>query len=127
MIDYTVYVNDYVFTRGALNPCLLLGAERVNKPLRMAATTARGIDGVSADMVKVVLDVNLVKLDSGLCNRALDAAQALDLPIVFGDTISNRLFNLLNRFTVSSVSADDVLNEYNNQYELFLRHSCGGF
>jgi len=113
MIDYTVYVNDYVFTRGALNPCLLLGAERVNKPLRMAATTARGIDGVSADMVKVVLDVNLVKLDSGLCNRALQAAQALDLPIVYGDTISNRLFNLLNRFTVSSVSADVVLSEYN--------------
>ena len=113
MIDYTVYVNDYVFTRGALNPCLLLGAERVNKPLRMAATTARGIDGVSADMVKVVLDVNLVKLDSGLCNRALQAAQALDLPIVYRDTISNRLFNLLNRFTVSSVSADVVLSEYN--------------
>jgi len=66
MIDYTVYVNDYVFTRGALNPCLLLGAERVNKPLRMAATTARGIDGVSADMVKVVLDVNLEIFDGSV-------------------------------------------------------------
>ena len=113
MIDYTVYVNDYVFTRGALNPCLLLGAERVNKPLRMAADIARGIRGCAPDAVKVVLDVGKVKLDSGLCNRALQAAQALDLPIVYGDTISNRLFNLLNRFTVSSVSADVVLSEYN--------------
>jgi len=116
MIDYTVYVNDYVFTRGALNPCLLLGAERVNKPLRMAADIARGIRGCASGAVRVVLaDTNEVILDSGVCNRALQAAQALGLPIVYGDTITLRLFNLLNRFTVSAVSADTVINEYNNQ------------
>ena len=55
----------------------------------------------------------MIVLDSGLCNRALLSAELLDLPIYKGDTISIRLFNLLNRFSLSSDYIDDVHIEYN--------------
>ena len=115
IIGYKVYLGSAFYSAGSLNSCLLCGCERVNKPLHMAAAIARGL-GCPSSHVRVILQdtvPGMIVLDSGLCNRALLSAELLDLPIYKGDTISIRLFNLLNRFSLSSDYIDDVHIEYN--------------